>query len=125
MQYLRLVSYVSLMGLKIFLSSVICRKNNFQNNKVNMTNNLLKNACDLLGFHFNDNSTIARNQLPDDQIHLNYASTEVLLENIAFCLNNFLRNKASKNTEPFDHHFSIKHIVRGNGNCLKTGPCDK
>ena len=30
---------------------------------------------------------------------------------------------ASKKTEPFDQHFSIKHIDRGNGNCLKTDPC--
>ena len=57
-------------------------------------------------------------------MHLNHAGTEVLLENIAFCLNNFLWNKASKYIEPFDHHFSIKHIDRGNGNCLKTDPCD-
>ena len=55
-------------------------------------------------------------------IHLNYADTEVLLENIPFCLNNFLRNKTSKNTEPFDQHFSIRHIDRGNGNCSKTDP---
>ena len=59
-----------------------------------------------------------------DGVHLNYVSIEVLLENIAFCLNNFLWNKASKNTEPFDQHFSIKHIDRGNDNCSKTDPCD-
>ena len=41
-------------------------------------------------------------------IHLNYVGTEVLFENIAFCLNNFLRNKASKNTEPFDLQFFNK-----------------
>ena len=57
-------------------------------------------------------------------IHLNYADTEVLLENIPFCLNNFLINKASKNTEPFDQHFSLKHIDRENGNCSKTDPCN-
>ena len=33
--------------------------------------------------------------------------------------------KASKNTEAFDQHFSIKHIDRGNGNCSKTDTCDK
>ena len=73
----------------IFISSLICRKNNFQNNKVNTINNLLRSACDSLGFHFTDNSSIARNHLAGDGIHLNYAGTEVLLENIAFCLNNF------------------------------------
>ena len=57
-------------------------------------------------------------------IHLNYAATEVLLENIAFCLNNFLWNMTSKNTESFDQHFSIKHIEWGNGNCSKTDPYD-
>ena len=31
---------------------------------------------------------------------------------------------ASKNTEPFDQHFSIKHIDRGNINCSKIDPCD-
>ena len=74
----------------IFISSLICRKNNFQNNKVSMINKLLRRACDSLGFHFIYNSSIARNHLAGDGIHLNYAGTEVLLENIAFCLNNFL-----------------------------------
>ena len=32
--------------------------------------------------------------------------------------------KTSKNTEPFEQHFSIKHIDMGNGNCSKTDPCD-
>ena len=41
-----------------FISSLICRKNNFQNNKNNMLNNLLRSACDSLGFHFIDNSSI-------------------------------------------------------------------
>ena len=103
---------------------MVCRKNNFQNNKDNTINNLLKSACDSLGFYFIDNSRIARNHLDGDGIHLNYAGTEVLLENIAFCLNNFLWNKASKNTERFDRNFSIKHTDRGNGNCSKTDPCD-
>ena len=90
-------------GVKdIFPSSLICRKNNFQNNKVNTINNLLRSACDSLGFHFVDNSSITRNDLAGDKIHLNYAGTEVLLENIALCLNNFLWNNESKNTEPFD-----------------------
>ena len=74
----------------IFISSLICRKNNFQNNKVHTINNLLRSACDLLGFHFIDNSSIARNHLAGDGIHLNYAGTKVLLKNRAFCLNNFL-----------------------------------
>ena len=89
MQYLRLVSYVSLMQ-EIFISSLTCRKNTFQNNKVNTKNNLLRSACDSLEFHFIENSSIARNHLVGHGIHLNYAATEVLLENIAFCLNNFL-----------------------------------
>ena len=59
-----------------------------------------------------------------DGIHLNYTSTEVLLENVAFYFNNFLWNNASKNTEPFHQHFAIKHIDSGNGNCSKTDPCD-
>ena len=33
-------------------------------------------------------------------------------------------NKASKNTEPFDWHFWIKHIDKGNVNCSKTDPYD-
>ena len=74
----------------IFTSSLIYRKNNFQNNKVNTINNLLRRACDSLGFHFIDNSSIARNHLPGDGIHLNYAGTDVLLENTAFCFSNFL-----------------------------------
>ena len=41
-------------------------------------------------FHFIDNSSIARKHLADDGIILTYAGTEVLLENITFCLNNFL-----------------------------------
>ena len=57
-----------------------------------------------------------------DWIHLKYAGTEVLLENIAFCLNSFLWNIASENTKSFDQHFSIKHIEWGNGNCSKTDP---
>ena len=55
-----------------------------------MINNALRSACDSLGFHFIDNSGIARNYLASDGIHLNYASTEVLLEEIAFCLSDFL-----------------------------------
>ena len=74
----------------IFLSSLICRKNNFQNNKVHTINNLLRSACDSLGFHFIDDSSIARNHFAGYGIHLNYGGTEVLLEYIAFCLNNFL-----------------------------------
>ena len=59
-----------------------------------------------------------------DGIYLNCAGTEGLLENIAFCLNNFLWNKESKNTEAFDQLFSVKHIDRRNGNCSKIDPCD-
>ena len=78
-------------GVKdIFISSLICRKKNFQNNKVNTINNLLRSACDSIVFHFNDNNSIARKHLADGGINLTYAGTEVLLENIAFCLNNFL-----------------------------------
>ena len=66
-----------------------------------MINNALRSACDSLGFHFIDNSSIARNYLASDGIHLNYASTEVLLEEIAFCLSNFLWKKANKTTVPF------------------------
>ena len=89
MQYLRLVNQSH--GVNdSFISSLICKKNNFQNNKVNMINNLLRSACDSLGFHFIDNSSTARNHLAGDGIQLNYHGTEVLLENIAFCVNNFL-----------------------------------
>ena len=36
-------------GVKdIFISNLICRKNNFQSNKVNTKNNFLRSACDLL-----------------------------------------------------------------------------
>ena len=84
----------------------------------------VRSACDSLGLHFIDNSSIARNHLAGAGIHLIYAGTETLLEYIAFCLINFLQNKASKNTEPFDQHFSIKHFDRGNGNCSKTAPFD-
>ena len=77
-------------GVKgIFISSLICRKNNFQNNKVNTIDNLLRNACGSLGFNFIENSSIARNHLAGDGIHLNYAGTEDILENIYF-FNNFL-----------------------------------
>ena len=68
----------------IFISSLICRKNNFQNNKANTINNLLRSACDSLGFHFIDNSSIARNHLVGDGIHLNYAGTEVLKYSFLF-----------------------------------------
>ena len=78
-------------GVKdIFISSLICKKNNYQNNKVNTINNLLRSARDSMRFHFIDNSSIARKHLADDGIILTYAGTEVLLENITFCLNNFL-----------------------------------
>ena len=104
-------------GVKdFFISSLMYRKNNFQNNKVNMVNSF---ACDLLGFHFIDNTNIARNHLAGDGIHLNYAGSEVLLENIAFSV-----TATSSNTEQFDQHFSVKHMGRGNGNCSKTDPCD-
>ena len=49
-----------------------------------MINNLLRSTCDLLGFHFIDNSSKARYNLAGDRIHLNYAGAEVLLENIVF-----------------------------------------
>ena len=78
-------------GVKdIFIYSLIYRKNNFQNNEVNMINNLFRGAGDSLGFHFIDNSSIARNHLAADRIHINYAGTEVLFGKIAFCLSNFL-----------------------------------
>ena len=107
----------------IFISSLICKKNNFQNNKVHTINNLSRSACNSLRFHFIDNSSIARNHLAGGGTHLNYTSTEAVSENIAFCLNNFLLNKASKNTELFDQHFSTKYIDMENGNCSKTDPC--
>ena len=94
MQYLSKVKLGRLCkshGVKdIFISSLICRKNKFQNNKVNTINNLLRSASDSLGFHFIDSSSIARNHLVGDGIHLNYPGSEILLKNIAFCLNNFL-----------------------------------
>ena len=78
-------------GVKdIFISSLIYRKNNFQNNEVNIINNLFRGAGDSLGFHFIGSSSIARNHLAADRKDINYAGTEVLLEKIAFCLNNFL-----------------------------------
>ena len=74
-------------GVKdIFMFNLICRKNNFQNNKVNTKNKLLRSGRDSLGFHIIGNNSIARNHLAGDGIHFNYAGTEVLLENIAFCL---------------------------------------
>ena len=66
------------------MSSLICRKNDFQSNKVNTINNLLRSTCDLLGFHFIDNSSKARYHLAGDRIHLNYAGAEVLLEKKVF-----------------------------------------
>ena len=77
-----------------------------------MINDLLRSACDSLGFHFIGNSSITGDHEAGDGIHLNYADTEVLLENIAFCLNNFLCNKSRENIESFDQYFSIKHIDR-------------
>ena len=72
-------------GVKdILMASLICRKNNFQNNKVNTINNLLRIACDLLGFHFIDKSSKARYNLAGDRRHSNYAGAEVLLESIVF-----------------------------------------
>ena len=53
----------------IFMSSLICWKSNFQNNKVHTINNLLRSGCNSLGFHFIDNSSIARNHLTGDGIH--------------------------------------------------------
>ena len=50
----------------------------------------VRSARDSLGLHFIDNSSISRNHLAGDGIHLVYAGTEILLEYIAFCLNNFL-----------------------------------
>ena len=49
-------------GVKdIFISSLISRKNNLQNNKINIIDTLLRSARDSLGFRFIDNSSIARN----------------------------------------------------------------
>ena len=62
----------------IFISSFKCRKNNFQNNRVNAINNLLRSARDSLGFHFIDNSSIARDHLAGDGINLNYTGAEIL-----------------------------------------------
>ena len=46
-------------GVKdIFISSLICTKNNFQNYKVIMINNLLRSVRDSLGFHFIDSSSV-------------------------------------------------------------------
>ena len=59
-----------------------------------MINNLLRSACDSLGFNFIDNSSIACNHLARDGIH--YASTEVLLESIAFCLSIFCEIRQAK-----------------------------
>ena len=65
-------------GVKdISISSLRCRKNNFQNNKVNMINNFLRSVCDSLGLYFIGDSSLAPNHFPGDGIHLNYASTEL------------------------------------------------
>ena len=40
--------------------------------------------CDLLGFHFIDNSSKARYNLAGDRRNSNYAGAEVLLESIVF-----------------------------------------
>ena len=74
----------------IFISILVWKNNNFQNNKVDTVNNLLRSEPDSLRFHFIDNSSISHNHLAGDGIHLNNAGTEVLLENMAFCLNNLL-----------------------------------
>ena len=41
----------------IFISSLICRKNKFKNNKGTIINKLLRSACDSLGFNFLGNSS--------------------------------------------------------------------
>ena len=45
----------------ILISSLISRKNNLQNNKINIIDTLFRSARDSLGFRFIDNSSIARN----------------------------------------------------------------
>ena len=53
----------------ILISSLISRKNNLQNNKINIIDTLFRSARDSLGFRFIDNSSIARNHEAGDAIH--------------------------------------------------------
>ena len=52
-------STLNVMLKDIFISSLICRTNNFQNNKINTINNLLGNAWDSLEFYFINSSSLA------------------------------------------------------------------
>ena len=73
----------------IFISGLIYRKLTFRAIKLPQSITL-RDACDSLRFCFNDISSIARNHLASDEIPLSIGSTDVLCENIVFCLNNFL-----------------------------------
>ena len=72
------------------ISSIKCRKNNFQNTKVNVINDFLMSGCYSLVFRFVGNSSLAHVHLPGDRIYLNYDGTESVFGNIAFCLKKHL-----------------------------------
>ena len=73
----------------ILIYSLKCRKNNFQNTKFNVMNNLMS-ECDSLLFRFVGNNRLVHVHLPGDRIHLNYDGTEIVFESIAFCLKKHL-----------------------------------
>ena len=98
----------------IILSNLIYRKNNFQW-RCHTINKLSRNACDSFRLFFIENSNIARNLLASEETHLKYGGTDVLCKNIAFYLNNFLWNKASKNIVSSDQHIQQK-IDENNAN---------
>ena len=73
----------------MFISSLTCRKSNFQNNKIDTINKISRSACDSLGFYFIKKIIITRYHLASHGICLNYGGTDMLCENISFCLTTF------------------------------------
>ena len=72
---------------KIFVSSLICRKNNYLNKKVTRMNFLLNLTCKGKGFVFIDNRNINIDHLCEDGLHLIEQGKAKLAQNFIHFLN--------------------------------------
>lgn len=68
---------------KVFISSIIRRRESTLNNKVDHVNKLLQSSCLQRSWKFIDNSNILSNHLNNDGIHLNRKGTALLVNNIS------------------------------------------
>ena len=73
---------------KVFISSLLCRSDKEEMDKVNEINDLLKQRCVIENFGFISNETIRENHLWKDGIHLIDQGTTILANNFINVLNN-------------------------------------